>query len=471
MWPASGDSLRKSSFGNIFSVLLDAKNMSAAQNDISAILMEKVADWLTQSSLAGDELEVMVRGFCERLAAAGLPLVRVHLSFSMLHPLYDALGFTWERGRGIEIEGLRKGPGELAERFARSPYYHLLSNKLDHLRRRIDPSIPSEFPIFDDLKRQGVTDYIAFVHSFSADASQGMLGSWSTDSATGFSDNMIAALLRIQSHLAVASKMAVLNKLADNMLTTYLGGDAGKRVLSGQIKRGEGDTIRAVLVMADMRGSARLAETSEREIYIATLNQFFDAIAAPFNRNGGQILSFLGDGFLAVYPCERHRAPSQVACLAALAAASKATSRMMGLNARRAREGLEEIGYGIGLHIGNVMFGNVGLSDRLTFSVFGSAVNEVQRLQLLTKKHPYRLIASKDFADYCGNDGWVTIGREKLAGIRQELTVLSPDLGDAALANEDDEFESVHAMSDAEQVMLLHRDARRFSLPDAKERQ
>ena len=115
--------------------------------------------------------------------------------------------------------------------------------------------------------------------------------------------------------------MAVLSKLADNMLTTYLGGDAGKRVLNGQIKRGEGDTIRAALVMADMRGSTVLAETAGREGYIDTLNQFFDAIAAPFNRNGGQILSFLGDGFLAVYPCERHRGPSEIACRAALAAA------------------------------------------------------------------------------------------------------------------------------------------------------
>ena len=150
-----------------------------------------------------------------------------------------------------------------------------------------------------------------------------MMGSWSTDSATGFSESMIGALLRLQNHLAVATKMAVLNKLADNMLTTYLGGDAGKRVLNGQIKRGEGETIRAALMMADMRGSTSLAEIAGREVYIDTLNQFFDAIAAPFNRAGGQILSFLGDGFLAVYPCERHRAPSEIACRAALAAGSR----------------------------------------------------------------------------------------------------------------------------------------------------
>src|SRR5207253_2678108 len=179
----------------------------------------------------------------------GLPLKRVHLSFSMLHPLYDALGFTWIRGQGIEVEGFRVEPGEPSNRFLTSPYYHLLSNKLDHLRRRIDPSLPPEFPVFNDLKLMGVTDYMAFVHPFSGNTSQGMIGSWSTDSAAGFSDSMISALLRIQSHLAIATKMAVLTKLADNMMTTYLGGDAGRRVLDGQIKRGEGDTIRAALVM------------------------------------------------------------------------------------------------------------------------------------------------------------------------------------------------------------------------------
>jgi adenylate cyclase len=220
----------------------------------------------------------MVRGFCERLAAAGMPIARVHLSFSMLHPLYDALGFTWERGLGMRIEGFRQKPGGGSDRFLRSPYYHLLNNKLDHLRRRIDYSGPSEFPVFEDLKALGITDYMAFRHMFSAGKEQGMMGSWSTDSPSGFSESMIAALLRIQNHLAVAAKMAVLNRLADNMLTTYLGNDAGKRVLNGNIRRGQGDTIRAALVMADMRGSTMLAEQEGREAYIETLNQFFDAL-------------------------------------------------------------------------------------------------------------------------------------------------------------------------------------------------
>src|SRR6187402_3015807 len=129
---------------------------TAISTDVSTILMDRVADWLTESALAGDDLEVMIRGFCERLAAAGMPIARVHLSFSMLHPLYDALGFTWERGSGMRVEGFRQKPGQSSDRFTRSPYYHLLTNKLDHLRRRIDYSGPSEFPIFDDLKELGI---------------------------------------------------------------------------------------------------------------------------------------------------------------------------------------------------------------------------------------------------------------------------------------------------------------------------
>lgn len=435
--------------------------MNTRVADVSNILLDRVSAWLKTAALSGESLEYLITGFCERLAAAGLPLLRVHLSFSMLHPLYDALGFTWMRGQGVTVEGFRASGGDTEpSRFLLSPYYYLLSNNLDHLRRRIDPTAPSEFPIFDDLKAIGSTDYMAFVQSFGEAPGQGMVGSWSTDAPGGFDDNVIEALLKIQNSLAVAAKMAVLGKLADNMLMTYLGGNAGKRVLSGQIRRGDGETIRAALVMADMRQSTVLAEKEGRQAYIDTLNQFFDAIAMPFNRNGGEILSFIGDGFLAVYPCGRHREPSQVAARAAISAVRLATMRMNELNEKRREDGLADIRYGIGLHVGNVMFGNVGLKDRLTFSAFGSAVNEVQRLQGLTKKYSQSIVASQTFATYCGGE-WVTLGQEKLRGVRQKLTVLLPGQTNLKL----DRAEALEAdgrdgRSEAEQVMLLYRDAR-----------
>lgn len=430
-------------------------------SSVSDIFLDKVAEWLTQAALTGEDLETIVRGFCERMAASGLPIARVHLTFSMLHPLYDALGFTWRRAGGLTIEGYRH-MDDKPERFVQSPYYYLLSNNLLHLRRRIDVDGPLEFPVFKDLREEKITDYIAFVQTFDAGSAQGMMGSWSTDSLSGFSEEMIGALMRMQNHLAMAAKVAVLGKLANNMLTTYLGGDAGKRVLNGQVRRGDGETIRAALVMGDMRQSTVYAEKEGRQAYIDTLNEFFDAIAAPFNRNGGEILSFLGDGFLAVYPCGRHKDPSKVACEAALSAVFQAQSRVTALNKDRQTRGLSEVRYGIGLHVGNVMFGNVGLKDRLTFSAFGAAVNEVQRLQSLTKKYSTEVVASQAFSGYTDSE-WVTLGEERLRGVRQRFTVVHPK-ANAALNGTTEVFHDAASdgLSEAEQVILLHRDAKKF---------
>ena len=229
--------------------------MTAAQYDTSEILIDKVSDWLKTASLRNTDLETVVRGCCERLAATGIPLKRIHISLSMLHPLYRAMGFTWRRGEGLKVEGYRhvEAGQEKNDMFIKSPYFHLLSHGLEHMRRRIDADAQPEFPIFEDLKKEGITDYLAFVSGFDEEWTQGILGSWSTDRPGGFNESDIAALLSIQSRLAVATRVAVLSQLAGNMLTTYLGTGAGKRVLSGQIQRGDGETIRAALIMADMR--------------------------------------------------------------------------------------------------------------------------------------------------------------------------------------------------------------------------
>ena len=432
--------------------------MYTSQNDVSETLIDGVSAWLKQSALKGADLETIVTETCERLAAVGIPLVRVHLTFSMLHPLYNALGFTWLRKEGVAVEGFQSGGGNGAsERYRSSPYYHLISKNLSHLRRRLDPKTPAEFPVFDDLKTLGATDYLAFAQRFGDADGKGMLGSWATDRADGFTEDMIKALLHIQNSLAVTALMAMHAKMADNMLTTYLGGDAGKRVLSGQIRRGDGETIRAALVMVDMRNSTALAESGGRQVYIDTLNQFFDAVAAPFNRDGGEILSFIGDGFLAVYPCERQKASSQIAARAAMSAARQAVARMAEQNRNRTSAGLDDIRFGIGLHVGNVMFGNVGLKNRLTFSAFGSATNEVQRLESLTKKYGQPVVASEIFKDYCGGD-WVLQGKEMLRGISEEVSIYLPGPETMAVDGSTNlQFDANDRRSEAEEVMLLYR--------------
>jgi adenylate cyclase len=441
------------------------------QNSASTILIDRVVEWLNNTVIRGSDLETVVRGCCERIAAAGLPIKRIHLSFSVLHPLYRAMGFMWRRGEGVTVEGYRhsSGSGE-NERWLKSPYYYLLKNELEHVRRRVSPSEPSEFPILEDLKKENVTDYLAFMKPFDTETMQGMMGSWATDQANGFSESDIENLLKVQDSLAVAARMATLGTLADNMLKTYLGRDAGKRVLSGQIKRGDGETIRAAIVMADMRNSTAIAEKLGRQGYIDTLNEFFDASAAPFAEAGGEILSYIGDGFLAVFPTERTREKSELACKTALAAARNAVSRMAAMNLRRKGLKQDQIGFGIGLHIGNAMFGNVGLRDRLTFSVFGHAVNEAQRLEALTKKFNVPIVASGDFAGKAGGE-WRDLGREKLRGSGMAIGVMTPaklDAGDELTHSLLDRLDQY--LTDAEQVVMLHRDSRRPPVPPPQQK-
>ncbi|HUF45153.1 MAG TPA: adenylate/guanylate cyclase domain-containing protein, partial [Aestuariivirgaceae bacterium] len=206
---------------------------------VSTSLIDKVADWLMSQALEDTELESLVHGCCERLSAAGLPLARANFSFSVLHPLYRAMGFTWRRGEALEVEGFRHLTDGEPDGFLSSPYYYLLSNNLEYMRRHLDAAGPLGFPLLEKLRDSGLADYLAFITSFRKGSGQGMMGSWATDRSDGFSEPDIAALLRIQTRLAVAARMAVQGSLAKNALSTYLGADAGRRVLDGNIRRGD----------------------------------------------------------------------------------------------------------------------------------------------------------------------------------------------------------------------------------------
>ncbi|HUL06944.1 MAG TPA: adenylate/guanylate cyclase domain-containing protein [Candidatus Acidoferrum sp.] len=435
--------------------------MTETASAASRALVERAADWLMAQALNDTELETLVRGACERLHAAGVPITRVQLSFSMLHPLYRGIGYTWRRGQGLQVDAYRHTPQGSAqpERYTKSPYFHLKRHGLDHMRRRLDTGGTAEFPIFDDLRKEGLTDYIAFATSFEMGKAQGMMGSWSTDQRGGFTDAEIEALLGIQNTLAVACKMAARSGVAKSALSTYLGAQAGERVLSGQIKRGDGETTRAAIVWGDLRNSTELADQLGRQAYIDSLNGFFDATAGAVADAGGEILSFIGDGFLAIFPSGRNQKDSSEACKLALSAALEATHRMTEHNRQRAAADEPPLGYGLSLHIGNVMFGNVGLAERLSFSVFGSTVNEVARLEGLTKKFTTPIVASEEFTNYCGGD-WEQLGRETLRGVNAPMAVFRPVLpGGELTPARVIQRSRVRDFSDAEAVILLHRDS------------
>jgi adenylate cyclase len=434
--------------------------MSETASAASRALVERAADWLMAQALRDADLEAVVRGCCERLHGAGVPLARVQLSFSMLHPLYRGVGYTWRRGQGLRVDAYRHlAGGAQPDLFLKSPYYHLLKHELDHLRRRLDTGGAAEFPILDELRQEGLTDYLAFANSFVMGKGQGMLGSWATDQRGGFTDGEIEALLRIQGSLAVACKMAMRGGVAKSALSTYLGTTAGERVLSGQIKRGDGETTRAAIVWGDLRNSTEMAEQLGRQAYIDNLNGFFDATAGAVADAGGEILSFIGDGFLAVFPCERHQKGSGEACTLALSAALDAMHRMAETNRQRQANQEAALGYGLSLHIGNVMFGNVGLAERLSFSVFGSAVNEAARLETLTKKFGTPIVASEEFMAYCGGE-WEALGSESLRGVNAPMAVFRPTQTERATPARQIAVRSrARDFSDAEAVVLLSRDS------------
>ncbi|MFW6076171.1 MAG: adenylate/guanylate cyclase domain-containing protein [Hyphomicrobiales bacterium] len=424
---------------------------------VSATLVDKVADWLMAQALEDTELEALVNGCCERLSAAGVPLARANFSFSVLHPLYRAMGFTWRRGEGLEVEGYRHLTEGEQDRFLKSPYYYLLSNNLEYMRRRLDTAGPLGFPLLEELRDAGFIDYLAFATQFRKGSGQGMMGSWATDRSDGFSEPDIAALLRIQTRLAVAARMAVQASLAKNTLATYLGANAGGRVLDGNIKRGDGETIKAAIVIGDMRDSTRLAEELGRQAYIESLNAFFDSVASAFADAGGEILSFMGDGFLAIFPSGEDSAGRKAACELAFSAALAAQERMAEVNARRKADGLVEIDYGLGLHIGNVMFGNVGLEDRLAFSVFGAAVNEASRLESLTKTLGVPILASEEFRSRLSSK-WLVLGEQTMRGVAHPITVYTPCLDEECLNVPVARRARQVGPSNAESVVLLQRE-------------
>jgi adenylate cyclase len=391
---------------------------------VAPVLVDRLVEWVIAQALSGAEVDAIVMGCCNRLHAIGVPLARGFFSFSVLHPLHRAVGITWHHGEGTRVDDYPHTPQGVTDNYRKSPFFYMRERGLDVLRCRLDlDRARYDFNIFSDLAREGLTDYMAFVIPFAADGDSGLAGSWATELPDGFSDSEIETLARVQRRMAVAIKMAMQRQLMRNLAATYLGSGAGGRVLDGQIKRGDGETIRAAIFSTDLRGSTAMADRLPRQEYIATLNQFFDVVGGAVKSQGGEILSFIGDGMLAIFPTDDGNL--QEACRRAYDAAVAAHAGMDALNRERTGRGEAALGFGIGLHEGEVMFGNVGVSDRLTFSVFGAAVNEVSRLDSLTKELGEPVLATDNFA-FALPRAWRALGSFELKGVARRVMVLTP---------------------------------------------
>jgi adenylate cyclase len=361
--------------------------------------VQGVADWLMAKALSGGEMESLVEGCCQRLRAAGIPLLRASLAFRTLHPLFAAVSVNWHRDRGLNTTGHLHEVYATTEGWRNSPFFHMLETGIPFLRRRLSGAEAMvDFPVLEEFRDDGATDYLAYTVSFGNEPNDGILGSWATDRSSGFSDREINSLQRVQNRLSVACKIFINEEISRNIVSAYLGPDAGRQVLSGHMKRGDCETIHAVIWYSDMRRSTTLADTLPVEEFLEAINSYFECTAGAVLKNGGEVLRFIGDAVLAIFPIREGGLSEGDACEAALTAARQAQEMMAKINRTRVDIGEEELAFGLGLHLGDVMYGNIGVPERLEFSVIGRTANEVARIEDMTKPSGHAVLASGEFA-------------------------------------------------------------------------
>jgi adenylate cyclase len=378
--------------------------------------MANLEDWIIEQGLRGTDVGSLLSGFTDRLVAEGMPLVRAYLALPTVNPTIRVYTHVWTRSAGLIVEGVSHERNELA--FDRSPFNHMMQTEQTSCYWRVDDPKDRQFDVFDDVRREGGTDYLARLYSFDNTSAPDLRGigiSFSSNRSEGFRAEEIARIDALLPLLGLAAYRMTLFDLTVAMLDTYVGLSAGRRVLSGEIRRGFGTTMTAALLFADLRGFTSLADTAGMDL-IARLDQHLEAMADPVAEQGGDVLKFMGDGVLAAFPITEERSREQ-ACAAAIRAARAALERNAAVNRRHAGE--TPLSLDVALHCGDVFYGNIGAAGRLDFTVIGPAVNEVSRMEALCNSLDCSVILSESVASVSPVPVR-SLGRHRLRGIAAE---------------------------------------------------
>ncbi|MGI9435557.1 MAG: DUF427 domain-containing protein [Geminicoccaceae bacterium] len=383
-------------------------------------------DWLVRKAPHAKTTEELVQGIAQMLVEAGMPLWRLRLMIRTLHPQLLAGVYSWQE----DTEELRVHHASYdvlnKEEFQASPFALILRGE-GGIRRRLDGSAPKlDFPVLEDLRGEGATDYVAIPLKFS----DGQLNIITLVSKApgGFTTEALGELYEILPMLARILEVHAMHRTAASLLSTYLGREAGRRVLDGLIKRGDADDVHAVIWISDLRASTNLSETLPRASYLALLDGFFDSMAGAIMDHGGEVLKFIGDAVLAIFPIDDPSSPHPAASANAVAAVRAAERRLGTLNEEQQALGMPKLGYGIALHRGDFTYGNIGSAERLDFTVIGPAVNEASRIEGMCKSLGEPVLLSADFAEsFAGK--LRSLGRHRLRGVEaeQELFALPAD--------------------------------------------
>ncbi len=374
-------------------------------------------DWLMRKAPHAKTSEELVQGIAEMLVAAGLPLWRMRVLVRTLHPQLLASVYTWQSDKDeLEIGHPTYDVLDRSE-YQDSPFALILRGE-GGIRRRLDgPSPRLDFPVLKDLQEEGATDYVAMPVKFS----NGQINviTLVSQAAGGFSTEDLGELYEILPMLARILEVHAMHRTAASLLDTYLGRNAGQRVLDGLIKRGDGEDVHAVIWVSDLRDSTRLSEVLPRATYLKLLDDFFDAMAGAVMDHGGEVLKFIGDAVLAIFPIENPTGRHPAAAANAVAAAHDAEQRLRALNRERQANGEPLLGHGIALHRGDLTYGNIGAAERLDFTVIGPAVNQTSRIQDMCKALGASVLLSESFAGSFEGE-CRSLGKHKLRGVKAE---------------------------------------------------
>src|SRR6266576_1068345 len=372
--------------------------------------LKSITAWLIDGARSAPNPARMMAETCERLLAAGLPLWRVGVFVRTLHPDIYGRNFIWRPGAEVEVGTVDFDVLDSPE-FLHSPLAIVFRQGVE-VRARVDDPESKRFPIVEDMRAEGVTDYIALPLLFMDRAVHA--SSWTTKQPGGFSEEQLNALRSVIAPLARYIEIISLRRTSALLLDTYVGNRAGERILGGQIRRGHTDTMDAAIWLSDLRGFTALSDRLPAETVVDILNGYFDCQVAAIGTHGGEVLKFMGDGLLAVFPIDEYVGDIQQVCSSGLEAARESRARVEELQ-YPIGEAVERFRFGVALHVGRILYGNIGGGNRLDFTCIGPAINLAARLEKIASNLQRTIVASERFAGICAG-GWTDLGEFPIAG-------------------------------------------------------
>lgn len=371
--------------------------------------------WLiSQGRMLGDETQIVSR-YCAGLQELGIPLSRVRIGQNYSNPLISAWGIIWTP------EGSRKylvpNTIRVSSAWHGSPFEQVVTSR-DCLRKRLlDLDLTAEHEVYSELREAGATDFLALPLEYGDGSVQG--SSFTTDHPGGFSDAQVEIIESTRHALSSALEPIAMRESQKSLLQTYLGEGPALEIDNGNIKRGEHKSVSAAILFADLRGFTAKSEVWSEEKLLSIMGDYFDMVVTPIRGHGGDVLKFMGDGVLAIFPAEDD---PQTACRAAVSATSDALAQLEAYNRAARSEGEEQIEFVVGIDFGTVTFGNIGSPDRLDFTVVGSAVNVASRVQGLCKELGEQMLMTADVQRHLSLET-ESLGRHKLKGLGGAIEV------------------------------------------------